>query len=200
LSEDSIKFASQKIRFPASRPDDVSYCLDAQLSKASSVRTTWIPVRTFLCVKKFRIAPTCIRSDVSATRPDDTQCSTKLQDFFPKHKYGKIAATVWTTWILVRTRSSIRRVSQFKSRCPDASQHGLDARASDMEITCIRSTVQTTILLVRTCEAFIWKLLVADVRPSGRQGNTVRMRLSNRKDFQRNFQNFGRTVVRPDSL
>jgi len=37
--EDSAQFASQKIRFPASRPDDVSYCLDAQLSNASAVRT-----------------------------------------------------------------------------------------------------------------------------------------------------------------
>jgi hypothetical protein len=25
----------------------------------------------------------------------------KLQDFFPKHRYGKIAATVWTTWVHV---------------------------------------------------------------------------------------------------
>jgi len=35
----------------------------------------------------------------------------KLQDFFPKHSYGKIAATARTTWIPVRTRSSIRQVS-----------------------------------------------------------------------------------------
>jgi hypothetical protein len=41
-------------------------------------------------------------SRLSAARPDDTQCSTKLQDFFPKHKCGKIAATVWTMWIPVR--------------------------------------------------------------------------------------------------
>jgi hypothetical protein len=69
----------------------------------------------------------------------------KLQDFFPKHSYRKITASVRTTWILVRTRLSIRQVLQFKSRCPDDSQHGPDARASDMEITCIKSTVWTII-------------------------------------------------------
>jgi hypothetical protein len=141
LSEDSAQFSSQKIRFPASHPDDMSYRPEAQLSKASFVRMTWIPVRTFLYVEKLRTAPACIR-------PDDTQCSTKLQDFFPKHKYGKIAA-------IVRMRSSIRQVSHSKSRRPDASQHGLDAQASDMEIGCIQSTVRTTIPLVLTREAFI---------------------------------------------
>jgi len=159
----------------------MSYRPDAHQTKASSVWTTWIPVRTFLYVEKLRTAPACIRSD-------NSQCSIKLQDFFPKHRDGKIATTV-------RTSSYIRQVSQFKSRRPDASQHGLDARVSNMEIACIRSTVRTTILLVRTGEASIWKFFAVNVRPSGRQGNTVRTRLSNRKDFQRNFQNFGRIVV-----
>jgi hypothetical protein len=151
----------------------------------------WISVWTFLCVEKLGIAPACIH-------PDDSQCSIKLQDFFPKHRYGKIAVTVWTTWISVRTRSSIRQVSQIKSRLLDANHHGPDARVSNMEIACIISTVRTTILLVWKREASIWKLLAVNVRPSGWQGNTVRTRLSNRKDFQWNFQNFGRTVVRPD--
>jgi hypothetical protein len=47
----------------------------------------------------------------------------------------------------------------FKSKRPDVNPLGPDARASDMEIACIRSTVRTTIPLVRTCKAFIWKLL-----------------------------------------
>jgi hypothetical protein len=83
----------------------------------------------------------------------------KLQDFFPKHCYGNIATTVQTTWIPIRTRSSIRQVSQFKSRHPNNGPHGPDARASDMEIGCIKSTVRMIIILVRTCKAFIWKLL-----------------------------------------
>jgi hypothetical protein len=122
----------------------------------------------------------------------------KLQDFFPKHSYGKIAATVRTTWIPVWTSSSKRQVSYSKSRRPDAGQHGLDAHASDMEIVCFKSTVQTIIPLVWTGEAFIWKLLAVEVRPSGRQGTTVRTRLRNRKEFQWNSREVDCTVVRPD--
>jgi hypothetical protein len=151
-----------------------------ELLQLASVRTIQQPVRTTLSV-----------------RP-------KLQDFFPKHRYGKIAATVRTTWIPVWVRSSIRQVPQFKSRHLDARQHGPDAQASDVEIiVCIRSAIRTTILSIRTREASIWKLLASNVRPSGdsgRQGNTVQMHLSNRKDFQRNYRNFGRTVVHLDGL
>jgi hypothetical protein len=109
----------------------VSYRPHSHQTKASSIRTTWIPVQTFLYVEKLRTALACIRPDDSAARPDDSRCSIKLQDFFPKHKYGKIAVTVRTTWIPVWMRSSIRQVSQFKSRRSDASHHGQDARASD---------------------------------------------------------------------
>jgi hypothetical protein len=56
-----------------------------------------------------------------------------------------------------------------------------------MEITCKISPVQAAILLVRTREAFIRKLLAAEVRRSGRQCLTIRMRLSNKKDLQRKF-------------
>jgi len=68
--------------------------------------------------------------------------------------------------------------------------HGPDARNTDMEIACCRSTVRMAIPLVRTCENLIWKLLAEDMRPSGRQCLTVRTRLSNRKDFQRKSQKF----------
>jgi hypothetical protein len=122
----------------------------------------------------------------------------KLQDFFPKHSYGKIDANVRTMWIPIRMHSFIRQVSQFKSRRPDDGPHGPDVFASYMEIACIKSTVRMIIPLVRTREAFIRKLLAADVRPSERQYLTVRTQLSNRKDLERNFQNFGCTVVHPD--
>jgi hypothetical protein len=199
--EDSAQFTSHKIWFHANRPDDVSYRLDAQLSKAPAVRTTCHIVRTHIRLKhhpservgKLRTAPACICPNDSAARPDYSQCLIKLQDFFPKPRYGKIVATIWT-------RSSIRRVSQFKSRRSDASHHGPNTRVSNMEIVCIRSTVRTTILLVLKCEASIWKLLAVNVQPFGRQGNIVKTRLSNRKDFQRNFQNFDRIVVRSNSL
>jgi len=149
-----------------SLPDDVSNRSDSHQTKASSVWTTWIPVSTFLYDEKLQTAPSCIFSDDSAARLDDPQCSIKPQDFFPKHRYGKIPATVRTTWIPVRMRSSIRQVSQFKSKRPDASKHGSDARALDMEIACIRSAVWTTILPVWTREASIWKLLAANVQRS----------------------------------
>jgi hypothetical protein len=104
----------------------------------------------------------------------------QLWDFLPKHSYGKIVATVRTTWIPIRTRSSIRQVSHTKSR-------RLDTRASDMEIACIRSTVRTTIPLIRTHEALVWKLLAAEVRPSGQQGTTIWTRLKSRKNFSEIF-------------
>jgi hypothetical protein len=121
-------------------------------------------------------------------------------DFLSKIIYGKIAETVRTTWIPVRTRYSLRQVRNSNSTVRTPVYHGPDVRMTDMEIACSRSPVRTAILLVRTREAFIRKLLVADVRPSGRQSLTVRTRLSSKKDLQRNFWNFGRTVVRSDGL
>jgi hypothetical protein len=126
-----------------------------ELSKASSVRTT----RTFC-------------SDLALCQ-EALNCSSvfdQLQDFFPKHRYGKIAANVRTMWIPFRTRSSIRQVGHSKFRRPDVSLYGPDARDTYMEIACIWSTIRTTIPLVRACEALIWKLCIAKVRP----GNTVR--------------------------
>jgi hypothetical protein len=101
--------------------------------------------------------------------------------FLAKHRYGKNDTTVRTMWILVRMHSSIR---------PNANRHGPDARASDMEIGCIRSAVRTTVPPIWTRKDFIWKLLAADMRPSRRQGITVRTWLSNKKDLQLNFLEF----------
>jgi hypothetical protein len=122
----------------------------------------------------------------------------QASDFLSKSKYGKIATTVRTTWIPVRTHYSLREVRNSNSSVRTLVFHGPDARMTYMEIACCISPVRTAILLVRTREAFIRKLLAADVRQSRRQGNTVRMRLSNRKDLQRKFWNFGHTVILPD--
>jgi len=94
---------------------------------------------------------------------------------FPKHRYGKTAATVRTMLIPVWTRSYIRQVEHSKFRRSDASLHGLDARATYMEIACIRSTVWTIIPMVRTREALIWKLRASKVRSSGRSSNQERI-------------------------
>jgi hypothetical protein len=180
LPEDSAQFTSQKIQFPASRPDGVSYRQDAQLSTASLVRTT----------RNFRPDLPLIQeaSNYSTLHPSGRFSSTsgwpsvldKFRDFFPRHSYGKIAATVWTMWIPVRTRSSIRQVSRSKSRRSDT-------RSSDMVIACIWSTVRMTITLVRKCEASIWKLLAANVRPPGRQGNIIWTQLESGKNFSEIF-------------
>jgi hypothetical protein len=182
--EDSAQFASQKIQFPTNRPDDKSYRPDAQLSKAPAVLTTCHTIRTHISLKHppsgqrgFSFGPSSVSRSFellqlasiwTIQQPVRTTLNVrpKLQDFFPRHGCGKIIATVRTTWIPIRTRSSIRQVSQFKSRRPDASYHGPDARVSNMEIMCIRSTIRMTILLIRTCEASLWKLLAVNVRQS----------------------------------
>jgi hypothetical protein len=119
----------------------------------------------------------------------------RASNFLSKIKYGKIAATIRATWIPVRSRYSLRQVRNSYSNVRSSTYHGPDSRSTNMEITCRRSTVRTAILMVRTREALVRKLLAVGVRLFGRQYLTVRTRLSNRKDFQRKSQNFGRTVI-----
>jgi len=142
---------------------------------------TWNPIPTFLCVEKLRTTPACIRLDDSAARPDDPQFSIKPQDFFAKHRYVDSHPDV-----LIHKASIVIQIQ-----------------------TSRRQSVQT-------CEHHIWKLCASDQpfrRPSSRFGHakplyrnycserlTVRTRLSNREDLQRNFWNFGRTFVCPDGL
>jgi hypothetical protein len=123
----------------------VIYRLDTQLSKASSVRTT----RTFrLDLPLCRVASNC--SSLHLSGPFNSTSGRhsvfdQLWDFFPKHKYGKIAATVQTMWIFVRTHSSIRQISHSNFRRPDAILHGPNARRLDMEIACSKdATVRKT--------------------------------------------------------
>jgi hypothetical protein len=123
----------------------------------------------------------------------------QLWDFFPKHRYGKAAATVRTKWFPVWTRLSIRQVTHSKFRRSDDGLHGPNTRASYMEISCIRFIVQTTNVMVRTRQALIWKLRAAKVQPFGQQDNTVRTQLNSGKNFCE-FWKADRTVVRPDPL
>jgi len=98
----------------------------------------------------------------------------QASDFLSKIKYGKIAATIRTMWIPVRMRYSLRQVRNSNSTVQTPAYHGPDARMTDMEIAYSRSPTRTAILLVRTREAFIRKLLVVVVRLSERQCLTVR--------------------------
>jgi hypothetical protein len=151
-----------------------------QLSRRRDIpsgRST-VQVSSIRTVRNFRLdLPLCREgSNCSSLHPFGRFSSTsrrhsvfdQLWDFFPKHRYGKTAVTIRTMWIPVRTSSSIRQVVHSKFRRPDDGLHGLDARASYMEIACIRFTARTIVFMVRTRQALIWKLRPAKVRPSGR--------------------------------
>jgi hypothetical protein len=140
----------------------------------------------------------CIRPDDSAARPNDSQCLTKLQIFFPKSNMGRLLQPSRRCGFPSGCATYLRQVRNSNSTVRTPVYYGPDARTTDMEITCRRSTFRTVIPKVRTREALVRKLLAADVRPSGRQCFTIQTRLSNRKDFQRKSPNFGFTVVRPD--
>jgi hypothetical protein len=130
LLEDSEQPTSQKNWIPCTCPDDVIYHPVAHLSKASSVRTN----RTFrpdlpLCREVLNCSSLHSSGCFSSTS-ERHSVFDQLWDFFPKHRYGKIAATIWTMWISVWACSSIRQVVHSKSRRPDS-------RAHYMEIACI---------------------------------------------------------------
>jgi len=72
----------------------------------------------------------------------------QLWDFFPKHRYGKIAATIRTMCVPLRTLSFIRQVVYSTFNHQDLSLHGLDSQVSFMEIVCISLTVQTSAFMV----------------------------------------------------
>jgi hypothetical protein len=166
----------------SNRPDDVSNRPDAHKTKASSVQTTWIFVRTFLCVEKLRTAPAYIRSDVSVVLSDDSQCSTKLQISFQNQiwedcckrpddvdsppdalllkassqfKLNRLDASLpWYGRAFIKYGNYVHQISR-----PDDHQPGPDTRNLYKEITWSgRATV-------------------------GRQCLTVWTRLSNRKDL-----------------
>jgi hypothetical protein len=160
--------------------------------QASSIQTS----RTF-----HPDLPLCLKAlNCSSLHPSGRFSSTsrrhsvfyQLWDFFPKHRYGKTAATVRTMWIPIRTRSFLRQVVHSKSRRPDISAHGPNAQASYMKIACIRSTVRTIDPMVRMREALIWKLRAAKVRPSGR--GSIQERILAK------FWKANLTVVSPEAL
>jgi hypothetical protein len=87
------------------RPDDMSYRPNAHQTKASSVWTTWIPIWTFLC---FENCSNLHPSGRFSSPFERLSVFDQASDFLSKIKYGKIGATVWTTWIPFRTRYSLR--------------------------------------------------------------------------------------------
>jgi hypothetical protein len=147
----------------------VSYRPEAHLSKASSIQTTWIPVRTFLCIEKLRSAPSCICPDDSAARSDDTQCSTKASGFPSKTQICKdrcnrlddvdsrLDALIHKASIAIQIQTSGRQSSWSErpsiryGNCvhqisrPDDHPLGPEARNLYIKIICSgRATVRTT--------------------------------------------------------
>jgi hypothetical protein len=113
LPGDSAQSTSQKNQIPCSRPDDVIYRPDAQLSKESSVRTT----RTFhpdlpLCREALNCCSLHSSGHFKSTS-ERYSVFDQLWNFLPKHKYEKIATNV-------RTLSSIRqyRIQNLDIRTP----------------------------------------------------------------------------------
>jgi hypothetical protein len=171
--------------------------LDAQLSKHHPSRRRELSIRTFLYVEKLLTVRACIRPDILATRLNATQCSISYGISFQNidmgrqlqltgrcgflswraHPYGKSRiqkSDVRTTVFMVRTWELHIHIHR---------PYSYSYSYSYSKIACIRFTVQTTDVMVRTCQALIWKLHAAKVRPFGRQGNTIRTQLNSRKNF-----------------
>jgi hypothetical protein len=147
----------------------------------ATIRTMWYPVRSLNCTsiihpddENFPSRPSSVSRSfepfhLTSVRKSQQQSGRRLvfdqlNDFFPKHKYGKTATIVRTMWISIRMHSFIRQVVHSKFRRPDDNLHGPDTRASYMELTCIKITVWTADVMVRTCQALIWKLHGAKMR------------------------------------
>lgn len=72
----------------SSCPDDVSYCPDARQTKASYVRTTWISVRTHLCIEKLLFQLAFVGT---SQQPVRTLLSIRPSfRFFPKSNMGRL--------------------------------------------------------------------------------------------------------------
>jgi hypothetical protein len=174
--EDSAPISSQRNLIPCICPDDVIFYPDPELSKHHPFGRRELSVWTFLYVQKLSKCSKLHPSGHLSNMSELLSVFDKLNNFFPKHRYGKTAATVRTMCVLVRMLSLIRQVVHTKFNHPHNSIHGPDAQALYMKIACISSTVWTSYFLVRTFKALIWKLCAAKVQPSG-QGS-IRERIS----------------------
>jgi hypothetical protein len=134
--EDSALFASQRFRFPASRPDDVSSRLDAHLfivpsrpnnvtyrpdvlqTKSSSVRTMWFSVWTLLCIEKLLFQLVSIR-----TTQQPVRTSLSVRSSFKFAFQMQIWEDCCNRPDDVDSRPDallLKASSQFKLNCPDA--------------------------------------------------------------------------------
>jgi hypothetical protein len=144
LQEDSVHNSRQCSSSPLhpSRSRDISS--GRSFVKHHPSRRRELSVRTPFCVQKLRTVPSCIRPDVSTTRPDALQCSTSKRISFP-HRYGKTTATVQTTW-LFHPDAILDKASHAKDVQPSKCKSTLPGRSDFiMKITCSRSTTVRTL-------------------------------------------------------
>jgi hypothetical protein len=107
-------------------------CAEFKIVKFKSfayVRTTRSFHLNSHCVQDLLIFPGCIRSDVSATRPDTIQCSTSKRISFPNTDMGRQLQPFERRGYSVRTLSFIRQDLQKICNRPDASLYCLDAQS-----------------------------------------------------------------------
>jgi hypothetical protein len=154
--------------------DDVSYRPGVLQAKASSSRRCGLPSEH----------SSISRSFCSSLHPSgQLSVINRASDFLSKSKYGKIAATVWTTWIPVGTRYSLRQVrnsnllvfwpySVFGQNhlCVMMRQTGIPLfRVKSEEFQSSLSAVQTMCHPVRTPICLLFHLSGRRVIPSGHQ-------------------------------
>jgi len=175
----------EDFRLLVSRPDDVSFLSERQTDQHHPSEQRIFPsgpstVSRSLCSSLHLSGPLSSMSG----RPsviDQLQILSKFR--------------IWEDWYNVRTsvslgpdaRATNMEIADSTSTVQTPASHGPDACIADMEIACWRIVVRTFIPLGPDARSLIWKLLAADMRPSERQCLTIRTRLLNRKDFQRNF-------------
>jgi hypothetical protein len=170
------------------RLDDVNFCPDSSLYRETSV-------------------PACIRPDVSAALPDDVQWSISFIFYFhdqiredwcnrPDNVDSRLDVLIHKARIAFQIQPFGRQSAL--SGCAFNRYGNCEFNFNRLD-ACLSWSGRALIWygncmlkinrpdghpLGPDARTLIWKLLAADVRPSGRQYLTVRMLLSNRKDFQ----------------
>jgi hypothetical protein len=97
-------------------PDDVPYRPDSRQTKHHPSERRVSPSGPFIVSRRFY--PACIYPDVLAACPDASQYSISFR-ILSKFQEREDRSTVRTMWYPVRTRVSLRQVSQFKYHRPD---------------------------------------------------------------------------------
>jgi len=110
------KILNSVVQFPCIRPDDVFFLPDAHLSKH----------HPYGLHSSGRLSHTSRRLSVF----------DKLKDFFPKHRHGKTAATVRTTWLFCPD-AILDKASRAEDVQPSGHQTLCCGHSSlNMEIAC----------------------------------------------------------------